>query len=161
MMLSDVAYPALMLAAVVCGTIIGVEREKMIKPAGLRTMILIVVGSALFTILSNLMAEGEPDQGRVTAQIVSGIGFLGAGAIMHDTLRIRGLTMAAMNWFVAAIGMLCGTGYGGVVILLTAGLTLLLTIITRIETRCLGPCYHTQVTLLFDGQGGKTAVKID
>jgi len=155
------AYPALMLAAVVCGTIIGVEREKKIKPAGLRTMILIVLGSALFTILSNLMAEGEPDKSRVAAQIVSGIGFLGAGAIMHDTVRIRGLTTAAMIWFVAAIGMLCGTGYGGVAILLTAGLTLLLTMITRIETRYLGPCYHTQVTLLFDGQGGKTAVKID
>jgi len=161
LMPSLAAYPALVLAAVVCGAIIGVEREKKIKPAGLRTMILIALGSALFTILSNLMAEGEPDRSRVAAQIVSGIGFLGAGAIMHDTVRIRGLTTAAMIWFMAAIGMLCGTGYGGVAVVLTTVLTLLMHIITRIETRYLGPCFHTKVTLLFDDQGGKTAVKID
>jgi uncharacterized membrane protein YhiD involved in acid resistance len=66
-----------------------------------------------------------------------------------------------MIWFMAAVGMLCGAGYGGVAILLTSGLTLLMHLVTRIETRYLGPCYHTQVTLLFDDQGGKTAVKID
>lgn len=155
------AYPALIVAATVCGAIIGVEREKKIKPAGLRTMILIALGSVLFTMLSKLLAEGEPDQSRIAAQIVTGIGFLGAGAILHDSMRIRGLTTAAMIWFMAAVGMLCGAGYGGVAILLTAGLTLLMHLVTRIETRYLGPCYYTQVTLLFDDQGGKTSVKID
>jgi MgtC family len=86
------AYPALIMTAVVCGAIIGIEREKKIKPAGFRTMILIALGSALFTMLSYLMSAGEADRGRVAAQIVSGIGFLGAGAIIHDTVRIRGLT---------------------------------------------------------------------
>jgi len=152
---------ALMAAAVVCGAIIGVEREKKLKPAGLRTMILIALGSTLFTLLSKVLAEGEPDQGRVAAQIVSGIGFLGAGAILHDTVRIRGLTTAAMIWFTAAIGMLCGAGYGGLAMALTMALTLLMHLVTRIENRYLGPCYYTQVTLLFDDHGGKTSVKID
>lgn len=105
-----IAYPALIAAASICGAIVGVEREKKLKPAGLRTMILIALGSTLFTLLSKVLADGEPDQSRVAAQIVSGIGFLGAGAILHDTLRIRGLTTAAMIWFMAAIGMLCGAG---------------------------------------------------
>lgn len=155
------AYTALMAAAVVCGAIIGVEREKKLKPAGLRTMILIALGSSLFTLLSKVLANGEADQGRVAAQIVSGIGFLGAGAILHDTVRIRGLTTAAMIWFTAAIGMLCGAGYGGMAIVLTTALTLLMQSVTHIESRYLGPCFHTQVTLMFDDDGGKTMVRID
>lgn len=155
------AYPALVLAAIVCGAIVGVEREKKIKPAGLRTMILIALGSALFTMISIIMAGHSGDRGRIAAQIVTGIGFLGAGSILHDAVRIRGLTTAAMIWFMAAIGMLCGAGYGGAAIGLTVGMALLLHLVTRIENRYLGPCRHTQVTLHFDDHGGKTAVKID
>ncbi|MCL7419745.1 MAG: MgtC/SapB family protein [Methylobacter sp.] len=152
---------ALTLAAIACGAIVGVEREKKIKPAGLRTMILIALGSALFTMLSGLLTDDVQDKSRVAAQIVSGIGFLGAGAILHDSVRIRGLTTAAMIWFMAAIGMLCGAGYGGIAIVLTVVLSLLLQIITRIENRYLGPCFHTQVTLLFDDRDGKTSVRVD
>lgn len=155
------AYLALTLAAIACGAIVGVEREKKIKPAGLRTMILIALGSALFTMLSGLLTGDVQDKSRVAAQIVSGIGFLGAGAILHDSVRIRGLTTAAMIWFMAAIGMLCGAGYGGVAIVLTVVLSLLLQIITRIENRYLGPCFHAQVTLLFDDRDGKTSVRVD
>jgi putative Mg2+ transporter-C (MgtC) family protein len=107
-----------------------------------------------------MVGNGE-DKSRIAAQIVSGIGFLGAGAIMHDSVRIRGLTTAAMIWVVAAIGMLCGGGYGGTAIGLTVALSLLLKTVTYIENRYIGPCFHTQVTLLFDDHDGKTSVKID
>lgn len=155
------AYPAVTVAATLCGAIVGVEREKKLKPAGLRTMILIALGSTLFTLLSKVLADGEPDQSRVAAQIVSGIGFLGAGAILHDTVRIRGLTTAAMIWFMAAIGMLCGAGYAGAAIVLTVALSLLMHTIGRIERRYLGPCTQAHVRLWFDDDGGKTRVKID
>ena len=155
------SYLALTVSAVICGTIIGVEREKKVKPAGLRTMILIVLGSTLFTMISAIAVGESGDKSRIAAQIVTGIGFLGAGAILHDTVRIRGLTTAAMIWFMAAVGMLCGAGFGGVAVMLTGVLTLILQFITHIEKRYLGPCYHTQVTLLYDDSGGKTGVKID
>lgn len=92
------AHTALVVCAILCGTLIGAEREKNSKPAGLRTMILIALGSTLFTMVSYLLAGDDDDRGRVAAQIVSGIGFLGTGAILHDTVRIRGLTTAATIW---------------------------------------------------------------
>jgi uncharacterized membrane protein YhiD involved in acid resistance len=85
------AHIVLVVCAIFCGTLIGAEREKNIKLASLRTMILIALGSALFTMVSYLLAGDDGDHGRVAAQIVSGIGFLGTGAILHDTVRIRGL----------------------------------------------------------------------
>ncbi|MBS3964122.1 MAG: MgtC/SapB family protein [Methylomonas sp.] len=161
MMPPEAAYPALVLAAIVCGAIVGVEREKKIKPAGLRTMILIALGSALFTMISVIMADHGGDRGRIAAQIVTGIGFLGAGSILHDAVRIRGLTTAAMIWFMAAIGMLCGAGYGGAAVAMIAAVALLLLGVTWIENRFLGPCFYTQVTICFDDDSGKTAIKID
>lgn len=155
------SYLALTLAAIACGAIIGVEREKKVKPAGLRTMILIALGSVLFTMVSIILADGNGDKGRIAAQIVTGIGFLGAGVILHDSVRIRGLTTAAIIWVMAAIGMLCGAGHGGAAIGLTAALLLLLQVLTYIENRFLGPCYYIQVTLVFDDEMGKTSVKID
>jgi len=96
-------------------------------------MILITLGSTLFTMISGLLADGSGDKSSIAAQIVSGIVFLGAGAIMHDSVRIRGLTTAAMIWVMAAIGMLCGAGYGGPAVALTITLSLLLHLLTRIE----------------------------
>lgn len=154
-------YLALASVAIACGTIVGAESEKKVKPAGLRTMILITLGSALFTMMSVILADGTGDKSRAAAQIISGIGFLGAGAIMHDSVRIRGLTTAAMIWVMAAVGMLCGAGYGGAAMALTVSLSVLLQLLTRIENRYLGPCFHTQVIFMFDDQGGKTRVKID
>jgi len=106
------------LLAVVLGSAVGAERELSGKPAGLRTTILICVGAALFTHLSiaigvmSLAATGQPygDVTRIAAQIVTGIGFLGAGAILHDRGSIIGLTTAATIWVVAAIGMAVGSG---------------------------------------------------
>lgn len=99
--------------AALLGGIIGVEREWTGHTAGLRTTILVALGSCLFTILS---IDGFPikgtsqDTARIAAQIVSGIGFLGAGAVFQSQNRVKGLTTAATIWLVAAIGMAAGTG---------------------------------------------------
>lgn len=99
--------------AVVLGGTIGLERELSDKAAGLRTNILICLGSCLFAIMSHRLAEGiaGADPTRIAAQIVSGIGFLGAGAIMREGEHVSGLTTAATTWVVAAIGVAAGFGH--------------------------------------------------
>jgi putative Mg2+ transporter-C (MgtC) family protein len=97
-----------LLVATVLGGAIGLERELRGKPAGLRTNILICLGSCIFTIISTGLSGSDP--GRIAAQIVTGIGFLGAGAIIHSGIGIHGLTTAAGIWVVASIGMACGAG---------------------------------------------------
>ena len=106
---------ARLLMACGMGAIIGLEREWRHKASGLRTNILICMGAALFTILSMVLAgEGSPNKGQVASNIVQGIGFLGAGMILHARSRVLGLTSAATVWVVAAIGMACGAGlYAG------------------------------------------------
>lgn len=99
----------LFLAALVGGAI-GLEREYRDKSAGFRTMILISVGSCLFTIISDVMADTISDNTRIAAAVVSGVGFLGAGVILKDGINIRGLTTAASIWMVAALGMAMGMG---------------------------------------------------
>jgi putative Mg2+ transporter-C (MgtC) family protein len=96
------------LLAVGCGTVIGIERQIMHKPAGLRTNVLICLGAAVFTIISARMAGGQEPITRIAAQIVTGVGFLGAGAVIQDRGGIHGLTTAATIWLVASIGMACG-----------------------------------------------------
>ena len=96
--------------ALVLGGIMGLEREYNDKPAGYATNSIICLGAALFTMLSLYMAEMGGDPGRIAAQIVSGVGFLGAGAILRDGNKISGLTTAAAVWLVAAIGMAVGFG---------------------------------------------------
>lgn len=96
--------------ALVLGGIIGAERERYKKDAGLRTTILITLGSTLFTILSTRVGGGGSDTTRIASNIVSGIGFLGAGVIMQERGRVKGLTTAATIWISAAIGMACGAG---------------------------------------------------
>lgn len=101
-----------LIAAILIGGGIGLERELKGKPAGLRTNILICVGSALLMDLSmNLAAVHGGDPGRIAAQVVTGIGFLGAGTILHTRGQITGLTSAATIWVVAALGLTIGAGY--------------------------------------------------
>lgn len=99
--------------ALVCGLIIGLERESKGKPAGLRTLVLISVGSCIYCQASQLIAFKTGDPGRIAAQIVSGIGFLGAGAILQKSQQgyIAGLTTAASIWVTAGVGMLAGLGH--------------------------------------------------
>ena len=96
-----------LLIALLIGAIIGAEREYRSKAAGFRTVILVTVGSCLFTILS-LQLGDLSNQGRIAANIVTGIGFLGAGAIYRDKISIRGLTTATTIWISAALGMAIG-----------------------------------------------------
>jgi putative Mg2+ transporter-C (MgtC) family protein len=108
------------LLAVGCGTGIGIERQIMHKPAGLRTNILICLGAAIFTIISREMASGSQDSiTRIAAQVVTGVGFLGAGAVIQDRGGIHGLTTAATIWLMASIGVACGARYYGLAILST------------------------------------------
>ena len=101
-----------LLLALVLGGLIGWEREFSDRPAGFRTITLICVGSTLFTIVSlKIGAVSGTDSSRIAAQIVSGIGFLGAGAIIRRGEAVSGLTTAATIWFVASIGMGVGAGY--------------------------------------------------
>jgi putative Mg2+ transporter-C (MgtC) family protein len=93
------------------GSVVGVERELMRRAAGVRTNLLICMGCAFFTLLSAVLAgEGNADKGRVASNIVQGIGFLGAGLIMHNRNRVSGLASAASVFVVASIGMACGAG---------------------------------------------------
>ncbi len=96
--------------AVLLGGVIGLERELKGKPAGLRTNILIGIGAATFTHLSLSVSAGHGDPGRIAAQILTGVGFIGAGTILHTRGSVTGLTSAATIWVVAAIGMALGMG---------------------------------------------------
>jgi len=90
------------------GAGIGLERQLSGKPAGLRTNLLICLGAAVFTVLSREMASDGESATRIAAQVVTGVGFLGAGAIIQDRGGVHGLTTAAGIWLVASIGMACG-----------------------------------------------------
>ncbi|HEY7701040.1 MAG TPA: MgtC/SapB family protein [Candidatus Limnocylindrales bacterium] len=108
---ADSDFALRLLVAAVLGALVGLEREIHDHPAGMRTHLLVSLGSAGFTVLS-IAAFPAPgaDPGRIAAQIVSGIGFLGAGAILKEGATIRGLTTAASLWAVAAVGMAAGAG---------------------------------------------------
>lgn len=97
-----------LLATLLCG-LIGAEREYRSKSAGLKTMMMIGLGATLFTILS--IKIGPTSQDRIASNIVTGIGFLGAGVIFKEENRVKGLTTACIIWIVAAIGMAVGSGY--------------------------------------------------
>jgi len=152
---------ALIVASVLCGSLIGTERERKLKPAGLRTMILICLGSTVFTLISPVLESSAGESGRVAAQIVTGVGFLGAGAILQGSSGVRGLTSAALIWTTAAIGMVVGAGLGGAGLALSVLLLVIQTVVTRVENRYIGPCVHRQIIMIYDPRGGKTTVKID
>jgi putative Mg2+ transporter-C (MgtC) family protein len=95
--------------AMLIGLIIGSEREYRSKPAGLRTLMLVSVGSCIFTMLSLKIGMANPD--RLAANIITGIGFLGAGAIFKDDNKISGITTATTIWICAALGMSVGSGH--------------------------------------------------
>src|SRR5215470_6227113 len=113
---------------------IGVEREYHQKPAGLRTNMLIGIGSALFTVMSlSFVHGGQGTSDRVAAQIATGIGFLGAGAILRSEHSIHGLTTAATVWVNAAIGMAAGAGAKGLAAATTVVTLVVLAVLPPIE----------------------------
>ena len=116
-----------LLVATICGGLIGWERERKNKVAGIRTNILICVGSCIFTLASMYLGSiYKSDPGRIMSTIVTGIGFLGAGVIMRDHDKIIGLTTAAFIWVVSAIGILCGLGLIATPIFITVGLLVII-----------------------------------
>ncbi|MDP9325641.1 MAG: MgtC/SapB family protein [Candidatus Dormibacteraeota bacterium] len=124
-----------LLLAVLLGAAIGVEREFSHHPAGLRTLILVAMGSCLFTSLGVALASSVTDPTRIAAQVVTGIGFLGAGAILHQGSMVKGLTTAASTWVAAAVGMTCGFGLFVLAILATVVTVVSLIAIGKVEDR--------------------------
>ena len=141
--------------AAVLGSLIGLERQRLDKAAGLRTHMLVSVGSALVMIVSaygfeEVLQPGRVvlDPSRVAAQVVSGIGFLGAGLILRRNQSVHGLTTAASVWAVAAIGLAAG---GGLYLAATAATVLMLTILAAIkplEDRLFGRGRHRTIRLI-------------
>ena len=122
--------------ALAMGGVVGLDREWRHKASGLRTNMLICMGSALFTMLSAVLAgDNSPNKGQVASNIVQGIGFLGAGLILHTGSRVLGLTSAATVWVVAAIGMACGAGLYVEAVIATAIVYCALRFIGLLESR--------------------------
>ncbi len=121
------------LVAALVGGLIGIEREYRDKSAGFRTMILISVGSCLFTIFSEVMGGPDDEVSRIAASIVIGVGFLGAGVIVKDGPTIRGLTTAASIWLVASLGMGAGIGEYPLVLIVTLLALIILLILPPFE----------------------------
>ena len=123
------------------GFVIGFERELYKRPAGLRTHILVCVASCLIMLIS-MYGFSSGDPGRVAAQVVSGIGFLGAGAILRSDRDIKGITTAATIWMSAAIGLACGNGLYFGAILTTVLSLIVLTAFRKVETKMVYASKH-------------------
>ena len=124
---------AKLFAAIVLGYLIGLEREFHGKVVGTRTISLIAIGSALYVLMSPAIFGG--DNSRIIAQVVSGIGFLGAGIILKDGDTIKGLTTAATVWCAAAVGCLCGSGMFVEAVLGTAAIMTVNIFFAHLKTR--------------------------
>jgi putative Mg2+ transporter-C (MgtC) family protein len=161
-----IGWPEVLLrlfVAAALGGAIGLERELRERQAGLRTHLVVCVGSALFTLVS---AYGFSDWGvrvdptRIAAQIVTGIGFLGAGAIIRQGLSVRGLTTAATLWLVAAIGMATGAGYWAGALITTFGALLILGPLRGVAFRILSRFRPALDRLLVEIPAGGSAVPV-
>ncbi len=151
------ASAALVLVAVICGGIVGVERERKQKAVGFRTLALVSLGSTVFTMVAASVDHRSP----IAAQIVSGIGFLGAGVILRGPFGITGLTSAATIWAMAAVGMTVGIGYAGAGLALSVFQLGAMLLVGLGEQRYIGPCRYRSAVLTFRTNGGKSAIKIE
>jgi putative Mg2+ transporter-C (MgtC) family protein len=151
-------------AAILCGGLIGIERELKKKPAGFRTNILICLGSTYFMMVSILVgASGmgkTGDPGRIAAQVVTGIGFIGAGTIIQSRGHIAGLTTAALIWVVASVGLFIGAGYMIPAAVGTLLIFLTLTVLGMGERKILSRCRTFDCLVVFADDGGKTRKQI-
>jgi len=119
-----------MITSVICGGIIGFERAYKNKSTGFRTIVLITLGSTIFTIVSR---HGAGADDRISANIITGIGFIGAGVIFKDKMSVMGLTTAAVIWTAAAIGMTAGIGYHALAVVFTVITLLILLSVNKAE----------------------------
>ncbi|HEY6447397.1 MAG TPA: MgtC/SapB family protein [Acidobacteriaceae bacterium] len=149
---SGVAGRLLLAAALGCA--IGVDREWHHRPSGVRTNVLICFGAAMFTFLSVIIAgEGSANRGQIASNIVQGIGFLGAGLILHNRDRVSGLTSAATVWAVASIGMACGAGLYVPAVFATVLVLVVLELIRLLEYRANLKLY----SVTYEVRGGDAA----
>jgi putative Mg2+ transporter-C (MgtC) family protein len=147
-----------LLLAAVLGGIIGLERTIHHKAAGIRTNMFICMGAAMFTILSDVIPDPTvADRTRISANIVQGIGFLGAGAILHGKTSVSGMTTAAAIWLVASVGMACGSGHYLLAIFATITLLIALNVLGYFET-ALG---LKVVTIHYEVKGKSTPELLD
>ncbi len=159
-MISDLDILLRILAAAVLGGVIGLERQRNNQPAGLRTHIVLVVGAALAMCLSiNMSIQYLPkgtggDPTRLAAQVVSGIGFLCAGAILRYGANVKGLATAASLWTMTMVGLAVGGGYYLPAAATTALLLVTLVIITLLENRFIRPYVTMQVTIIAEDSPG-------
>lgn len=148
------------MAAAILGGLIGLERQRRHHPAGLRTHTLVCLGSALVMVMSEDIAARylgvtNADPARIAAQVVSGIGFLGAGTIMREGLTVRGLTTAASLWVVAALGLAVGGGYYLPALVTTALSLITLSVLNRIEHRLLDRGHTARLRLRIEDRVGR------
>ncbi len=144
----------------ILGGLIGLERESLNKSAGFRTHILVCVGSALIMLVSQEIyfqyrGETPMDPARIAAQVVSGIGFLGAGTIMREGVNVRGLTTAASLWVVAAIGLAVGTGFYFAAIITTGVVFLVLIYLGKVERLMAGLELFETLLVTVDNRPGQ------
>lgn len=124
------------LVATICGLVIGWEREIKNKVAGIRTHIIVCVGACLFTSIGIVLSnEFHTDPTRIIGQIVTGIGFLGAGVIFKHDDKVVGVTSAAFIWLISSIGVLIGVGYLFSSIVFTIGLLVVLILLQKLENK--------------------------
>ena len=153
--------------AILCGGLIGLERELKNKPAGIKTNILICLGSALYTSVSVLMSISLADKGhygdpaRLAAQIVSGIGFLGGGTIIQSRGTVLGLTTAATIWCVAAIGVCIGIGHADIAVVCSIAIVVVLVLTNLFEDRILGRSLTFACEMVVDDPHGQVRLAIN
>jgi putative Mg2+ transporter-C (MgtC) family protein len=152
MYISDLEIILRIFISLILSSIIGIERERHSKPAGLRTHILVCVGANLIMLVSLLMAQkyGEISPSRIAAQVVSGIGFLGAGTIIVSRGLVKGLTTAASLWAVAAIGLAVGAGFYKGAIITTLLIIFILYVFEFFEKKILKGREYKQIILKVD-----------
>ncbi len=150
-----------LIVACVLGGLIGMERENWDRPAGFRTHILVCTGSALVMVVSMYGFAGfsEPkDPARLAAQVVSGIGFLGAGTILHEGLTVKGLTTAASLWMVAAVGLAVGTGMYATAAFATLIMVVTLSMFAKLEKHFFRVAKHQVRVSLKDAPGSMSRI---
>ena len=152
---SPFAEVILVAVSFVCGGVVGSERERSEKPAGLRTLILICVGSTIFTMASMSGVLGAREPARIAAQIVTGVGFLGAGSILRERNGITGLTTAASIWAVSAVGIVVGAGYAAAGFAAALAIVFTLAGLQRAE-EWVGRCARQRIVITYRPERGKT-----
>jgi putative Mg2+ transporter-C (MgtC) family protein len=152
---------SLSILALLCGAWVGTERQRKEKPAGTRTMALIALGSAAFTMVGYAFTSSTGDSGRVAAQIVTGVGFLGGGVLLRGSTNVHGVTTAATIWLVAAMGMAIGAGHAGAGIGLAVLARTVLIFMNRWEYSRFAGATESEVRLVVDPNRGKAKVRLE